>query len=171
MGKSTLACAALLSSLLLTSGCVYKIDIPQGNYVEQKQVDQLRAGMSQEQVEYVLGAPLLVDSFDPQVWNYLYYLRQGKGEVERKLLSLHFSQGKLTKLSGDFKAPQFNQPLYAPPSPCKKPSFEGFCVLRAPRRLLTRFGGLFGPQAAQLLGIRQQRPVDLDPLAAEQGLL
>lgn len=111
MGKSTLACAALLSSLLLNSGCVYKIDIPQGNYVEQKQVDQLRAGMTQEQVEYVLGAPLMVDSFDPQVWNYLYYLRQGNGELDRKLLSLHFTQGKLDKLSGDFKAPQFNQPL------------------------------------------------------------
>jgi outer membrane protein assembly factor BamE len=27
-----------------TTGCVYRIDVPQGNYVEQKQVNQLRIG-------------------------------------------------------------------------------------------------------------------------------
>ncbi len=52
--------AAALTALTL-SGCslVYRIDIPQGNYVEQKQVDKLRQGMTREQVEFVLGSAML----------------------------------------------------------------------------------------------------------------
>ena len=82
--------AAALTALTL-SGCslVYRIDIPQGNYVEQKQVDKLRQGMTREQVEFVLGSPMLRDSFDPNTWYYLYEFQPGRGDKERKELTLN----------------------------------------------------------------------------------
>ena len=112
MRNKTLLFTALSIAMLLTSGCVYRIDIPQGNYVEQKQVEQLRAGMSREQVEFVLGSPMLTDAFDNRTWHYLYYLKPGWEEAQRKTLEAHFANDKLVSISGDFPAPKaFNSGL------------------------------------------------------------
>ena len=60
---------AVLAGTLLT-GCnyswipfTYRQDIHQGNVVTQEMVDQLRPGMSQRQVAFVMGSPLLTDPF------------------------------------------------------------------------------------------------------------
>src|SRR5437899_3045049 len=46
---------ALLATTL--GGCVYRMNIQQGNYLEGKTVDQLQAGMTRSQVRYLLGTP------------------------------------------------------------------------------------------------------------------
>ncbi|MFM5550286.1 outer membrane protein assembly factor BamE [Aeromonas veronii] len=105
--------AAALTALTL-SGCslVYRIDIPQGNYVEQKQVDKLRQGMTREQVSYVLGTPMLRDGFDPNTWYYLYEFQPGHSDKERKELTVTFANDRLTTVTGDFPLPAaFNTPL------------------------------------------------------------
>ena len=51
---------------------------------EQKQVDKLRQEHDREQVEFVLGSPMLRDSFDPNTWYYLYEFQPGRGDKERK---------------------------------------------------------------------------------------
>ena len=105
--------AAALTALTL-SGCslVYRIDIPQGNYVEQKQVDKLRQGMTREQVEFVMGSPMLRDGFDPDNWYYLYEFQPGRGDKERKELTLHFMGDSLSSATGDFPLPAaFTTPL------------------------------------------------------------
>ena len=105
--------AAALTALTL-SGCslVYRIDIPQGNYVEQKQVDKLRQGMTREQVSYVLGTPMLRDGFAPTTWYYLYEFQPGHGDKERKELTVTFANDRLTTVTGDFPLPAaFNTPL------------------------------------------------------------
>jgi len=56
----------ILLSLTLLSGCsdwIYRIDVPQGNFLEQKDVSKLRVDMSKEQVRFVLGNPVVEDSF------------------------------------------------------------------------------------------------------------
>ena len=112
MYKKALLFTALSLALLTTSGCVYRIDIPQGNYVEQKQVEQLRAGMSREQVQFVLGSPMLTDEFDNSTWHYIFYLKPGWNEPQRKILDAHFVNDKLVSISGDFPAPKaFNTSL------------------------------------------------------------
>ena len=91
---------------------VYKIDIPQGNYIEAKQVDQLRSGMSQEQVRFLLGNPMSLDSFNHERWVYMYYFKPGRGKIEQKQLVLEFNNGALLSVSGDFPAPaDFHQGL------------------------------------------------------------
>lgn len=105
--------AAALTALTL-SGCslVYRIDIPQGNYVEQKQVDKLRQSMTREQVEFVLGSAMLRDGFDPNTWYYLYEFQPGRGEKERKELTLTFANDRLATVTGDFPLPAaFHTPL------------------------------------------------------------
>jgi len=90
------------------SGCsvleklVYKIDIPQGNYVEDRQVDELRVNMTKEQVKFVLGSPMLIDSFDHDTWNYLYRYKTGRGEITVKQLVLIFNGDKLATVTGDY---------------------------------------------------------------------
>ena len=104
--------STLSAALLMSSGCVYRIDVPQGNFIEQKQVEQLRAGMTREQVAYVLGSPMVQDAFDNVTWHYVYYLREGWNEPKRKTLTVHFAGDKLSSVSGDYPAPKsFNMPL------------------------------------------------------------
>lgn len=110
---------AIATFVFATSGCawlssfVYTIDVPQGNFIEQREVDKLRIGMSEEQVTFVLGTPMVVSAFNDRDWHYLYQLRTGKGEVIRKELVVTFNdERKLASLSGDFTQPaDFNKPL------------------------------------------------------------
>ena len=81
---------------------VYKIDVEQGNVITQEMVDQLKPGMSREQVEFILGSPLIKDTFNNDRWDYLYKMRKGTGELEHYRLSAFFVDDKLDRFSGDF---------------------------------------------------------------------
>ena len=53
------------------------MDVQQGNLLDAEQVDQLEVGMTRSQVRFLLGTPMVVDSFDPDRWDYVYSLRRG----------------------------------------------------------------------------------------------
>ncbi len=102
--------AALTLALSLISGCsvieklVYRIDINQGNYLEQSDIDTLRMGMNKEQVRYVLGSPMLVEPSYPDTWYYVYYQQPGHEDSVQKNLILAFdAQNKLTGMKGDYQ--------------------------------------------------------------------
>ena len=93
--------------LLALAGCsfpgVYKIDIQQGNVVTQDMIDQLRPGMTRRQVRFIMGNPLLTDTFHTNRWDYLYSLQPGGGERQQERVSLIFNESdQLVSLSGDF---------------------------------------------------------------------
>ena len=69
---------------------VYKINVEQGNIINQEMVDQLKPGMSRRQVRYILGTPLLEDSFDRDRWDYVYSLRNGNTILAENRLSVFF---------------------------------------------------------------------------------
>ena len=104
--------AALLCSLLLLAGCgnvssfrfpgVYRIDIPQGNIITQEMVDQLRPGLTKRQVNFILGTPLIRDTFDQDRWDYVYSYQPGGGERVQERIAVFFEDGVLTRFSGDF---------------------------------------------------------------------
>ena len=54
---------AVLAALPL-GGCIYRMNIQQGNYLEGKTVAQLQVGMTRSQVRYLLGSPMVPDIFD-----------------------------------------------------------------------------------------------------------
>ena len=88
---SMLAC----QSKLLT---VHKIDVQQGNALDADMVDKVEIGMTQEQVQYVLGSPLITDSFHPDRWDYIYLFIPGYGEKERRQLTLIFDRGEVIEI-------------------------------------------------------------------------
>ena len=90
-------------ALTVISGCsyvgVYKRDIPQGNLVTQEMVSQLQPGMTQEQVTYVMGRPLLEAPFDASQWDYVFRLDKAYGDVEQRRVTLTFDpQGRLANI-------------------------------------------------------------------------
>lgn len=96
-----------LVGLLALAGCtipgVYKIDIQQGNVVTQDMIDQLRPGMTRRQVRFVMGSPLITDTFHPNRWDYLYSIKPGGGQRLQERVSLVFDQNDLlVGLAGDF---------------------------------------------------------------------
>ncbi|MCA1766955.1 MAG: outer membrane protein assembly factor BamE [Idiomarina sp.] len=107
-----------LVAVITLNGCslldkmVYRIDIPQGNYLEQEDVDKLRIGMTEEQVVFVLGNPVAENSFDSNRWVYLYEMDPNSGEDYRRELVLTFNNNQLQGFEGDFDKPEdFDQPL------------------------------------------------------------
>ena len=66
--------AALSGTCLLAvalQGCVYRVDIQQGNLLDVEQVDQVEVGMTRSQVRFLLGTPMVIDSFDADRWDYV----------------------------------------------------------------------------------------------------
>ncbi len=100
---------AVLTALigLGTSGCVYRMNVQQGNLLDQEQIDQLEVGMTRSQVRFLLGTPMVADSFDLQRWDYVYRLRYGKtGKVDRRHLIVWFDGDKVTKIEEPVPASQ-----------------------------------------------------------------
>ena len=104
--KLLLVGAVCASVAALSSGCAYRTDLAQGNFVEQDAVDQLRQGMSPAQVQYILGTPMLTDPFDNNRWYYVHYLRQGWSDPEIKNLVVLFQGRVLYDIAGDFDKPE-----------------------------------------------------------------
>jgi len=101
----------LLTSLIIAclSGCgfvgfpgVYKIDVEQGNIVTQDMADQLRPGMSRRQVRFILGTPLIEDTFNQDRWDYPYVKRNGQNVLNQSLLSVTFEGDSLVTVAGDY---------------------------------------------------------------------
>ena len=82
----------------------YKIDVRQGNYVDQDMIAQLKKGMTREQVRFVLGTPLVVDAFRGDRWDYVYRFKPGRGEPQQRVVSVFFVDDKLDRIDGDVKA-------------------------------------------------------------------
>jgi outer membrane protein assembly factor BamE len=79
-----------LSLLLLLaislSGCLYKMDIYQGNVLDQEQIDKLQLGMDKNRVIAILGSPQLTDPFHSQRWDY--YSMSNLDNQNKKTVSL-----------------------------------------------------------------------------------
>lgn len=95
------AALTIIISACFLSGCstshfpwVYRIDVDQGNIVDKKKLDQVELGMSMRQVRYLLGSPLIKDTFHPLRWDYFYSFETGKGVITRKRLTLTFNENQ-----------------------------------------------------------------------------
>ena len=102
-------CSIALAALLV-AGCrqvslptlaPHKIDIQQGNVVTQDMVDKLRPGMTPSQVRFILGTPLVVDTFHKDRWDYVYRYEKGGTLVEHRRIIVVFEDDKLARVEGD----------------------------------------------------------------------
>lgn len=79
----------------------FKIDIQQGNVLTSEMLLKLRPGMNKSQVRFILGTPLLVDSFHSNRWDYFYQLRKQGEIVNQRRVILDFEDDLLVRVRGD----------------------------------------------------------------------
>jgi outer membrane protein assembly factor BamE len=145
--RSAFYCILLLGSLTLTACTtildnlpgVYKIPIQQGNIVDQTMIDQIRPNMTERQVLYILGSPMLVDTFHQKRWDYLYSNQPSGEDRQQKRVAILFSDDNLVSgIEGDFRPSS---------TPVTKPSEE--TTVDVPKRdieltMWQKIKGLFG---------------------------
>ncbi|WGE79845.1 outer membrane protein assembly factor BamE [Actinobacillus equuli] len=103
--KSLLAIALLavgVTSCSTVKKVVYRIDVPQGNYLEQDKIDQVKIGMNKTQVQYLLGTPMLQDTFAQNRWGYVFIKREGYNDPIQHTLFVYFdNQGLVSDIKLD----------------------------------------------------------------------
>lgn len=113
---------SLRSAIILTvslgfatlSGCVfpgvYKLNVQQGNIVTQDMLDQLKTGMTERQVIYVMGNPVLRNPYAEQRWDYLYTLEERDEVTESYRISVFFNdQGTYSHYTGELPSEEIQE--------------------------------------------------------------
>ena len=94
---------------------VYRINVEQGNVVTEEMVEQLRPGLNRRQVRYIMGTPLIEDSFHEDRWDYRYLLRNGNELLSETQLTLWFEGEELVRAEGP-DAPSWEEPQSEEPA-------------------------------------------------------
>ena len=141
------ALAAIAALLLVSCGSArlsapdispYRMEIQQGNFISQEMVSQLKLGMSKDQVRFVLGTPLITDSFHADRWDYVFRRQKPSSrELEQHKLAVFFEGGKLARMESDVipaasadaaavKTPEAKSeaPALKPEAPAAKPEAQ-----------------------------------------------
>lgn len=118
----TAVCLAMAVSACSTvDKVVYRIDVPQGNYLQAYEVEQLKVGMNAEQVQYLLGSPVLNDPFTATTWYYVYLEQRGYEKPEQHTLTINFNAQRIVT---DF---HLDRPL-----PDTEKQYENNTIINAP---------------------------------------
>jgi outer membrane protein assembly factor BamE len=84
---------------LALAACVYRVDVQQGNLLKDKDVLQVEVGMTRSQVQFLLGTPMVSDSFHRDRWDYAYFLRKGRSpDVQRRWVVVFFENDRVSKI-------------------------------------------------------------------------
>lgn len=81
----------------------HRVEIQQGNLVDEEMVSKLKLNMTREQVLFAMGTPLIIDPFHPNRWDYVYMTGRA-GNVNRvRGITLEFEENRLVRINGDVK--------------------------------------------------------------------
>ncbi|MEZ5499409.1 MAG: outer membrane protein assembly factor BamE [Steroidobacteraceae bacterium] len=117
----------LLAVVLTSSGCVYRMTLQQGNFLDPKAVSQLQVGMTKVQVRYLLGTPMVPDAFDSDRWDYVHYLKVGRWKKpQRQRLTVYFVEEKVSRIDNDgvASAAADSVPASTSDTPAEQPSSQ-----------------------------------------------
>ena len=126
--KSVIVTLIIIFSLSACSvnKVVYRIDVPQGNYLEGNTVAKVQAGMNKEQVQYLLGTPVLTDPFNNNTGYYVYLQQHAYDKPEQHTFVVQFDQNGIVTQT-DLNAPlptndnvDENNTIITAPEPTKK---------------------------------------------------
>lgn len=94
--------AAMAPAVLSLSGCLYHIDVQQGNVLDPDALDQVEVGMTRSQVQFLLGTPMISDAFHQQRWDYAYYLQEGRRrDVHQRWVVVYFDDDRVVRIDRD----------------------------------------------------------------------
>ncbi|MEO6969190.1 MAG: outer membrane protein assembly factor BamE [Rhodanobacteraceae bacterium] len=104
MRKPILYLLITLLGTALLGGCgiIYKSDVQQGNLLDARNVQQLKPGMSKQQVVALLGTPSVTSPFAQSRWDYVATMQKRGGKVLERTLTLYFNNDTLARTDGDF---------------------------------------------------------------------
>ena len=93
---------SILATGIFLSACIYRIDIQQGNLLEEDVIDQVEVGMTRSQVQFLLGSPMVEDSFHQDRWDYTYFLKLGRSrDIDRRWMIVHFQGDRVITIERD----------------------------------------------------------------------
>lgn len=94
--------ALVMLCLLMSSACVYRVDVQQGNLLDDDDIDAVQLGMTRSQVRFLLGTPVVTDPFHHDRWDYIYYFRQGRSPtVDRRWVIVYFGNDRVREIQTD----------------------------------------------------------------------
>lgn len=143
LAHTALICLAL-GAMLVGAGCAsrdtsrsgllepYRTDLPQGNYLTREQVDQVHPGMSQDQVRFILGTPLLGHVFHTDRWDYVFMFKHPSGRTELRHVTVHFDKDQVASIDAD--PLPLREDASDPALPGYKPGASGTASAPAPGR-------------------------------------
>lgn len=92
----------LLICLAAVNACVYRIDVQQGNLLEDNDIDAVQIGMTRSQIRFVLGTPMVEDAFHRDRWDYIYFFRKGRSKIaDRRWVIVYFDGDRVRDIQKD----------------------------------------------------------------------
>ncbi len=99
--KMKIILIAVFAAFVGLTGC-YKTPVQQGNILKQEDIDEVKPGMTKQQVAIILGTPTIADPFDQDRWDYI-NTNKLKGKFKKiKKFSLFFEDNKLVRTEGNY---------------------------------------------------------------------
>lgn len=99
---------SLIALVVLLTGCTaaqgftlrpYRMNIQQGNYLEATDVDQIEIGMTQSQVRFLIGTPMVADPFNKARWDYVFFFKVGRTREEiSSRLTIWFEDERVARI-------------------------------------------------------------------------
>ena len=99
-----------LAGLFAVAGCSaervsnfpsYKLTVIQGNELDPRAVVSLQPGMSRDQVQLLLGTPLLRDPFHANRWDYTVNIARNGVVEDLRVLTVYFDNDQLVRAEGN----------------------------------------------------------------------
>lgn len=100
--RKTIQFILVFLCLAVASGCVYRANISQGNFIVPDDLEQLEIGMTKNQVRFLLGTPMINDPFHHNRWDYVYYLKVRRDDaIQKRWVSVFFDEEVVSEIRKD----------------------------------------------------------------------
>jgi len=80
---------------------VAHVPVQQGNVITQEMINKLKPGLTRRQVAYIMGEPVLRDTFNSSRWDYVHSFQVGNTVYQAVHVSLFFEDDVLKSFSGN----------------------------------------------------------------------
>jgi outer membrane protein assembly factor BamE len=105
--KATLKRLSILTYVMVLAGCsfpgVHRVEVQQGNIMDAEMVSKLQLGMTKSQVRYIMGTPIIADTFNQDRWDYYYSNQTGNRLKKRESVTVFFINEKVSRIDNNLE--------------------------------------------------------------------
>jgi len=96
---------------------VHKITVQQGNVITQDMIDRLQPGMTRSQVAFIMGEPVIRNTFNSDRWDYIYTVEVPGYFNQTQRLSVFYENDLLAYFTGDYAPSSAREEMTAEAEP------------------------------------------------------